>query len=420
LPKTTLPALIVLALLGLYIANCFTPLRLTNDTVRYFNIKEWLEAGRPQGHGAANEFLPYGYVWFLMALEKLHLANPFFIAFIQLLYLLGAVLFIRKLFGEVVPRWQLLALCLLSWASLKFVITPLSEMQFLFFSMGALHFFRQWQQAKKPLHLLWAVMFTAVAIVTRTIGIVLVATFILSFLLKNRLAIKNIILRNKPIVGAALGVLVICFFAFNQFGITAYLRNHSAYFKPFLQYPFGFIKNNLENHLMNWSALVLNAPAPRVSFISYGLLKLIYLAAGVLSVSAIGYFLSRKHANLPQEARVYLVCYALLLFNWPLFEPRLWLPVFPLCIAVLLQQEKTLKGFARYAARSYKALYILVGIAAMGYYSYTSFNKKALAAKQDTGIWRNEYETHFFGATLSDTATVVREPVVKLLQKHDR
>jgi hypothetical protein len=411
LPKTTVPSLVILALLGLYIANCFTPLRLTNDTVRYLNIKEWLEAGKPQGHAATNEFLPYGYVWFLLALEKLHLAKSFFIAFIQLLYLLGSVWFIKKIFGDGVQRWQLLALCLLSWASLKFVITPLSEMQFLFFSMGALYFFHHWQQQKKPLQLLWAVVFTAVAIFTRTIGIVLVAAFVITWLLQNRYRLM--------VAGAALAVLVIAFFAFNQFGIGVYLRSHSAYFEPFLQYPFGFIKNNLENHLMNWSALVLNAPAPRISFITYGMLKAVYLLAGVLSIAILAYFLFQKKGGVPFAPKVYLACYALLLFNWPLFEPRLWVPVFPLCIAIMLQQETSLRNFARFTARAYKAVYVVVGVAALSYYTYTSFNKQSFAVKQDTGIWRNEYETYFFGKTLSDTATFVREPVLKMLEKYD-
>lgn len=413
--KNKLAPLIVLLLLGLYIANCFTPLRLTNDTVRYLNLKEWLEAGRPENQLAAKDFFPYGYVWFLMLLEKLHLAKSFFIGFFQLLYLLGSVWFIHKIFGEAVQRWQLLVLCLLSWASLKFVIIPLSEMQFLFFSMGALYFFHEWQRGKRAPQLLWAIVFAAMAIVTRTIGIVLIAAFVISFLWRNR----SVIVANKLLIGGAFAVLVVLFFVFNKFGISAYLQSHSHNFKPFLQYPFGFIKNNLENHLMNWSALVLNAPAPRITFISYGLLKAVYLLAGILSIAGLGYLLFRKKGSVPVAVKLYLICYAILLFNWPLFEPRLWVPVFPLSIAVMLQQEKMLRGFGKYAITGYKIVYILVGVVALSYYSYVSFNKKELAVKHDMGIWRNEYETHFFGKTLSDTATVVREPIVRILKKYD-
>ena len=71
--KKWLPLAAVSVLTLVYLANCLTPFRLTNDTVRYVNIKEWMEAGRPAGSGSANDFLPYGYVWFLMLLEKLGL-----------------------------------------------------------------------------------------------------------------------------------------------------------------------------------------------------------------------------------------------------------------------------------------------------------------------------------------------------------
>jgi len=33
------PLIILLVLTAVYLANCFTPLRLTNDTVRYIAVK---------------------------------------------------------------------------------------------------------------------------------------------------------------------------------------------------------------------------------------------------------------------------------------------------------------------------------------------------------------------------------------------
>ena len=64
---------LIFFLLVVYVVNGFTPLRLTFDTVRYFKIKEWIEAGRPPGAEAAADFLPAGYVWFLYLLEKMRI-----------------------------------------------------------------------------------------------------------------------------------------------------------------------------------------------------------------------------------------------------------------------------------------------------------------------------------------------------------
>jgi hypothetical protein len=67
----------------------------------------------------------------------------------------------------------------------------------------------------------------------------------------------------------------------------------------------------------------------------------------------------------------------------------------------------------------YSIGYTLVGLLAIGYYSYTSFNKELLAKKQANGMYRNEYETHFFGKPLSDTAKQVNPEFLHVLERHD-
>jgi len=385
------PLIILLVLTAVYLANCFTPLRLTNDTVRYIAVKEWNEAGRPAGHKEATDFFPYGYIGFLMALEKIGLAKSVVITFIQFLYFLGSAWFISKIFGDSIKGWQLLALSMLSWASMKFVMTPLSEMQFLFFSMGALYFFhkRGW---------LWAIVFTALAMLTRTIGFVLIIAFAISLL-------KVV---SKKIIAGVAALVVVLFFVFGQFGIGSYLSSHSAYFDPLLTNPFGFFVNNFSSHLIDWSALVLNAPAPKINLPGK---EIIYLVAGIVSFGVLVFLLLKKK-DVALEIKAYLICYSLVILNWPMFEPRLWMPIFPLCIAVMLTQK-------HYLLNAYKVVFIIVGVIGLGYYTYTSFNKKVFAVKQDAAIWRNEYETYFFGKPLSDTAKVVREPIVTILKKYD-
>ncbi|HEX2684243.1 MAG TPA: hypothetical protein VHL77_09935, partial [Ferruginibacter sp.] len=319
--RARVPLIILLALTAVYIANCFTPLRLTNDTVRYITIKEWMEAGKPADHPAANEFLPYGYVWFLLILSKLGIAKSVVISFIQLLYFFGSVWFIKKIFGSEIKGWQLLALCMLSWASMKFVITPLSEMQFLFFSMGALYFF-------KSSKFVWAIIFTAAAMLTRTIGFVLIIAFVLGLFWRKRQAIGSFISKNKLIIAGSAAVLAVLFFLFDGFGIERYLTNHSYYFQPLFSDPLGFFLNNFKSHLIDWSALVLNAPAPRIAMFGTALKDAVYLIAGIISFAVL-LFLLLKNEDIAPEIKAYLLCYSLIIFIWPLSEPRLWLPIFP-------------------------------------------------------------------------------------------
>jgi hypothetical protein len=53
----------------------------------------------------------------------------------------------------------------------------------------------------------------------------------------------------------------------------------------------------------------------------------------------------------------------------------------------------------------------------VAYYTYTSFDKKELAKKQDAGIWRNEYETYFFGKSVQDSIPI-NDAVVDILKKY--
>jgi hypothetical protein len=274
---------------------------------------------------------------------------------------------------------------------MKFVITPLSEMQFLFFSMGALYFFHRWREGGKLWMVLWALVFTAAAMLTRTIGFVLIIAFVIGLMKRNR----------AFIIGASLVALIGLFFS--RSAIQSYLNYHGEYFQPLRNDPVGFFANNLKYHLVDWAALVLNAPAPRINLPGK---EVIYLIAGITSFSVLIYLLLKKSSP---EVKAYVLIYSFIILNWPLFEPRLWVPILPLSIAVILQ----------YRVSAYRIIYVLVGVAALGYYTYTSFNKKAFAVKQDAAIWRNEYETYFFGKTLSDTATVVRQPIINILKKYD-
>src|SRR5687767_8049909 len=125
--RNKLSFLIISVLLIIYLVNCFTPIRLTFDTVRYLKIKEWIEAGRPPGAEAAGDFLPHGYVWFLYLLGKLGICYSPVICFLQFCYFISGCWLLRKTGDYKQPFPLLLLLCLLNWIILKFVITPLSE-----------------------------------------------------------------------------------------------------------------------------------------------------------------------------------------------------------------------------------------------------------------------------------------------------
>jgi len=51
--------------------------------------------------------------------------------------------------------------------------------------------------------------------------------------------------------------------------------------------------------------------------------------------------------------------------------------------------------------------------------TYTSLNRKVEARTQASGVYRNEYEIHYYGKPLSDTARKIDSFVLHVLQKYD-
>ena len=231
---------------------------------------------------------------------------------------------------------------------------------------------------------------------------------------------RKALVKNKWIAAGIIVVVVLPFLFLNELGIISYLDSHSFYFRKLWEDPLQFVAHKLKFHLIDWSALFLNSPAPKIDFVGTPAFRNnIYLIAGILTFGWIVYLMFRRKGSIPISILVYLICYIGVILNWPLFEPRLWVPAVPLFIALILQQSKREDKLSRFVLPIYLVVYILVGIAAIGYYTYTSFNKKALSVKQDAGIWKKEYEIHFFGKPLSDTAIAAREPILNILKKYD-
>jgi hypothetical protein len=67
----------------------------------------------------------------------------------------------------------------------------------------------------------------------------------------------------------------------------------------------------------------------------------------------------------------------------------------------------------------YFTTYTLLGLLSLGFFTYTSFDKEEFSKTQAKGVYRNEYEVHFFGKTLSDTATHSDPNLVEFLNKYD-
>jgi len=131
-------------------------------------------------------------------------------------------------------------------------------------------------------------------------------------------------------------------------------------------------------------------------------------------------YLFYKEKQRSGHREVYLLFYMLIMFNWPFADPRFWVPVIPLMAAVISQTDFSQNRTLKISAALYLAIYSVLGMVSLGFITYTSFNKKALSKTQAKGDYRNEYEVHFFGKPLSDTATHIDSHLVDFLNKYDK
>ncbi len=402
-------------LTAFYFVNCLTHLQLHYDTLRYYAIKDCWEYGCPPDSDSAHDYLPYGYTGLLLLLSKLHILRSFSIVFINALYLLGGLYFTRKMFGTAIRPFVFFVVVMLNWAVIKFYAYPLSELQYLFFSIGSLYFYFQYTKNKRPLPLVLAFVFAGLAFLTRTIGIALVPALLLSLIWEYRKELTRIVRNNKILVVIA-GLVVIGVVVFSkQLGLDHYTGVMSKQKQGGVNFA-----QILEWRFKEWAELFFNVPSNKVlNYLPAKAGTEFFVLAGILFFAWFVYlFISRK-TSIPVIVRIYLLFYGVIMFSWPFYDPRFWVPVIPLLSAILLQtpvdKSKAIKGFGSL----YLGVYMLLGVAALSFATYLCFNKKEFARHHANGVYRNEYETHFFGKPLSDTATQVNPFDLHVLDRYD-
>jgi hypothetical protein len=399
----------------LFFLNCFTPLRLHYDMLRYFAIKDCIESKCPPG-ADPKDYMPYGYTALLLLLSRLGILKSFTLVFLNCLYLFGGLYFVRKIFISIKGPYFLFFLVLMNWTIIKFVTHPLSELQYLFFSLGSVYSFYLFVQRKNIWHLVFAFFLAGIAFLTRTVGISLVVALITSLIWEYRKQLIILIKKNRiAVLGigvCAAGVLVFS----KQLGLNHYTGVMSNQFKGGVRFA-----EVVQWHFAEWGEILLNTSRLKViSHLPAGLGEVLFIMIGVLGICGFVYICFIKKNRIPFVVRAYLFFYMLLLFSWPFPDPRFWVPIIPLVAAVISQTSFSTSGFVKIPALLYFATYCILGLVSLGFISYTSLNKKEFSKTQAKGVYRNEYETHFFGRPLSDTATYTDQNLVDFLNKYDR
>ena len=398
-----------------FFLNCLTPLRIHYDMLRYFAIKDCIESKCPPG-ADPNDYMPYGYTGLLLLLSRLGILKSFSVVFINCLYLAGGLYFVRKIFHYISSPFFFFFLVLLNWTIIKFVAHPLSELQYLFFSLASLYAFHLFVQYKNFRDLLFAFILAGLAFLTRTVGISLVAALFAALIWEYRRQLVIIIRKNRIWVLTFLVAVTVVLIYSRQLGLNHYTGVMSKQFKEGLRF-----SDVIKWHFSEWGEILINTSKLKViSLLPGSLGEWLFVIAGVLGICGFIYICYIKKNHIPFIVKAYLFFYILLLFNWPFPDPRFWVPIIPLIAAVISQTSFSSNRPVKLISALYLLLYTVLGLVSVGYMTYTSLDKKEFSKTQAKGVYRNEYEIHFFGKPLSDTATHVDSNLVDFLNRYDR
>jgi hypothetical protein len=412
--KTLVKAALFL-LVAVYIADCFSPLRLHVDTVRYYAIMDCIQFGCPVNSDAATDYFPYGYTALLLLFSKMGILKHFPIIFINVIYLLGGLYFLYKTFRSRLNPYSLFVVVMLNWLFVKFTDHPLSELQYIFFSLGSVYFYSRFAEDRKVTHLLVALVMGWIAFMTRTIGITLLGALGVDLLWKYKEQQLDFFRRNKLLVSGILVVLVGLIIVFSKIvGIDHYggvLRDHFKEAPLFRRIGWRF---------KEWGEIFVNTPSNKVIDRLAGWPgEVLFMVIGLAFFAWFMFVLFLRKNAFPLYLKLYLAFYCLLLFNWPFNDPRFWLPVMPLMAAIVLLAATPATKAMKWGKAAYVAVYAALGIFSAGYMVYSSFDREFLAHNQAKGAYRNEYETHWYGRPQSDTARKMDTLALHVLEKYD-
>jgi MFS family permease len=416
-----LTVLLKMASIGLilvYLINCFTPLRLHVDTIRYFFLKDCMEHNCSPGERGSDDYLPVGYTFLLVILSKFGILKSFVIVLTNCIYLFGSLYFIKKIFRFSTEQFLLVAFfVLLNWGSIKFVVHPLSEMQFMFFSLASVCAFQWYSQQRKWWQLGLAIGLCIMGILTRTAGIALFFGILFSLVWIYWKQLKHFLSTHKLLVAIGIASVAAVFFFAKELGLTYYTSFVTSSAKQDLG---TFIATNVQHHLEEVAELTANIPANKVyQYIPSRPGQILFLGFGAAALLLYGYLVFIRKNNIPVIVKAYLAFYFILIFNWPFFDPRFFVPMVPLMIASLVAVPVKKNQFGKILTVVFCIAYIIGGVVATGYTTYTSLNKEVLARKHANGVYRNEYETHFYKAPLSDTAKRTDPGILRILNRYD-
>jgi hypothetical protein len=386
-----------------YLVQIASPLRLVGDGVDYL-----LQASSAaDGHGfrvhGEQSMRPPGYPALIFLLVKAGIGKSWAIVALNC-FLLGigcwsSYFVLRSSFGfDAISAEIICLLTLLSFVMVKHVTYPLSDICFFGTSMPCLLLLLRAKGDRSPSRywrLLLAVPLLVFCIELRTIGIALIPAFAWAAVGGAPWArsVPQWLRRHR----IASFVLVLVVFGAMAWAGKMFLHSRYLQFNAKTLHKRGVIGNfvsDFNDHTIEWGELAVTAPVSKLP----ARLELPVRIAGFLALLLAATGIWGKRRTL--DASVWYVAgFASIVFGYPWFDTRLWVPVLPLLMGYVLMGARRLvpPRLMRPAIAAYCSVFCLLGIVALGYSTRLTFAGPRFPDLYGDGTLRATYRNAFLG-----------------------
>jgi hypothetical protein len=412
---------LLLLLTFLFALQVFSPLRLNTDAVVLLSMGD--SAAHGGGFYSEKVVFPAGYPALLAALMKVGLGHPWAIVGTNLVFLsLGLFatysLLIHEFFENKTVVLIICSFFLLSFVVVKHFPIPLTDVPFFCCSMCCLAVMSKATKTES----IWRFLILAVAawslalvaITVRSVGVALVPPFLFMIVCSPhfKLLLKHLSRRTKLmilVVSVLLGVATLYVVA--KTSPQRYLLDFMSGVKGSSVPTLGL--QILSYQLSELGELLVNIPMSKVPIELHFMMPWIGLPLFLLTLFGVA---TKRREIGPTE--VYLICYIAILFAWPYYDARLWLPVIPLLIAYSLLAVKRLE-----LPNSVVAIYCIafgtLGLIAIAYSTRISFSGSTFPDKYGDGQLRPTYCAAFQSCERNWDSGKVDNRVLRLLRDYD-
>jgi len=402
-----------------FVLQAFSPLRLNTDAIVLLSMGDSAAHGGGFLDSGQKTVFPLGYPALLAILLRLGIAHSWVIVGLNLVFLsLGLFaaysLLICQFFED---RALVLVICsffLLSYVVVKHFTIPLTDVPFFCCSMCCLAVMSHTTKVDSNwlfgmlAGIAWLLAFAAITV--RTIGVALFPPLLVMLVSSSqfKLLLERLSLRTKRIV-----VTVAVFVGAG----TTYLLANTSYSriligvakKPNIS---TLILEVLSYRLRELGELFGNFPMTKMPAKLHVVVP--WLGLLLLLLIVIGLATKRRKIS-PTE--VFMVCYLGILFVWPYYDARFWLPVIPLLIAYAVLAVNSLR-FPRVVVTIYCILFAALGFGAIAYTSRISFAGSKFPDEYGDGYLRPTYCAAFQSCRDGGDTNKVDAKVLRLLREY--